>query len=112
MNPPPIDNCRVLEIGCASGGNLIPMAVTLPNSYFVGIDFAERQIADGQQVVAALGLTNVRLLAEDVLQITADFGQFDYIIAHGIYSWVPPEVREKFAATVSAKFVAPGYCLH
>ena len=95
MTPPPISHCRVLEVGCASGGNLIPMAVTLPNSHFVGIDFSERQIAAGQQVVDALGLTNVQLLAEDILQITADFGQFDYIIAHGIYSWVPPEVREK-----------------
>ena len=95
MNPPSIGRCRVLEIGCASGGNIIPMALTLPNSHFVGIDFAERQIADGQQIVAALGLTNVQLLAQDILEITADFGQFDYIIAHGIYSWVPVEVREK-----------------
>ncbi|MCB8944842.1 MAG: methyltransferase regulatory domain-containing protein [Ardenticatenaceae bacterium] len=95
LTPPPIEQCRVLEIGCASGGNLIPMATTLPRSEFVGIDFSARQIEAGQEVITGLGLTNVRLLVQDILQITADFGPFDYIIAHGIYSWVPPEVREK-----------------
>ena len=37
MKPQPIDDCRVLELGCASGGNLIPMAACLPGSKFVGI---------------------------------------------------------------------------
>src|SRR5262245_62555163 len=61
MQPAPADRCRVLELGCAAGGNLIPMAVALPQSSFLGIDLSGRQVADGQKVVGALGLTNIEL---------------------------------------------------
>src|SRR5436190_10239929 len=93
LHPPPIRRCRVLELGCADGGNLLPMAVALPDSEFVGVDYAPRQIADGQEVVDALGLRNVTLQANDVRAVGDDLGQFDYIIAYGIYSWVPPDVQ-------------------
>ena len=95
MEPAPIESCRVLEVGCATGGNLIPMATTLPASQFVGIDFAEGQIQVARQTAEVLGLKNIHFLAEDILNVTADFGQFDYIIAHGVYAWVPPEVQDK-----------------
>src|ERR1700741_703310 len=55
----PASQCRVLELGCATGGNLIPMAHSLPESRFVGIDLSRRQIADGQAVVDTLGLRNI-----------------------------------------------------
>lgn len=45
LRPAPVEQCRVLELGCAGGGNLIPMALTLPESTFVGIDLSARQIA-------------------------------------------------------------------
>ncbi len=93
--PAPITNCRVLEIGCASGHNLIPMAYSLPGSQFTGIDFAPSQIQAGEQMRQALQLDNVTLLTLDILDVTPALGQFDYIIAHGIYSWVPPTVRDK-----------------
>jgi hypothetical protein len=35
LDAPPVTRCRVLELGCASGGNLIPMAGTLPDCRFV-----------------------------------------------------------------------------
>ena len=56
MTPAPVDNCRVLELGCAGGGNLVPMALALPNSQFVGIDYSARQIAEGQEMIQALGV--------------------------------------------------------
>ena len=95
MTPAPIACCRVLELGCASGGNVIPMAYRLPESEFVGIDRAARQIAEGQAMVATLGLRNICLERMDILEFGPEFGQFDYIIAHGVYSWVPPAVQEK-----------------
>ena len=98
MSPAPVTQCRVLEIGCASGGNLIPMAYSLPESEFVGIDYAATQIAEGQEAVQALELKNITLKHFNILDVLPDFGQFDYIIAHGIYSWVPPIVQDKLLA--------------
>src|SRR5947207_11190578 len=46
LTAPPVERCRVLELGCADGGNLVPMAVTLPDAEFVGLDLSPRQIAD------------------------------------------------------------------
>ena len=95
LSPTPIIHCRVLELGCAGGGNLIPMALNLPDSSFVGIDASAVQIAEGQQAIAALGLANITLHHLDILDVTAELGQFDYIIVHGIFSWVPTAVRDK-----------------
>ena len=94
LHPAPLEKCRVLELGAASGGNLIPMAYGLPHSQFLGIDISGVQIAEGKQKVQELGLTNLQLEQMDILDFSEDLGQFDYIIAHGIFSWVPPEVRE------------------
>jgi methyltransferase-like protein/2-polyprenyl-3-methyl-5-hydroxy-6-metoxy-1,4-benzoquinol methylase len=98
MDPPPVEHCRVLELGCAGGGNLIPMAQDLPDSQFVGVDLSGREIADGQATVGILGLKNVSLKPMNILDVDAGFGQFDYIITHGIYSWVPPAVQDKILA--------------
>src|SRR5436190_23362618 len=61
MEPPPLDNCRVLELGCCSGGNLIPMAERFPGRRFVGVDYSQRQVAEGQATLKELGLENIEL---------------------------------------------------
>ena len=95
MNPAPITACRVLELGCASGGNLIPMAFHLPSSEFVGVEIASRQIEPGHKSIEALGLTNIRIENASILEVDESWGIFDYIICHGVYSWVPAEVQCK-----------------
>ena len=90
----PLENARVLELGCAGGGNLLPFAVSYPNAHVVGVDLSSVQVNQGREVIEALGLKNLHLHAMSLTDITPDFGQFDYIIAHGVFSWVPPEVRE------------------
>lgn len=90
----PVTSARVLELGCGDGSNLIPMATALPGSRFVGIDLAAKPVERGQALIAELCLGNIELHAGSVEQIDAGWGQFDYIIAHGLYSWVPPEVRD------------------
>jgi methyltransferase-like protein/ubiquinone/menaquinone biosynthesis C-methylase UbiE len=87
--------CRVLEVGCGDASNLVPMASTLPQSEFVGVDLAVRPIAKGKETIAALGLRNISLIEGDLNEINVDLGKFDYIIAHGLYSWVPSEIRER-----------------
>ncbi|HYT89771.1 MAG TPA: class I SAM-dependent methyltransferase [Gemmataceae bacterium] len=108
MSPPPVERCRVLEIGCADGGNLLSMAEALPESEFVGIDLSARQIADGQAVLAAVGLKNVTLRQLSILDVPADFGPFDYIVCHGVYSWVPPAVQDKILALCGSQLTPNG----
>lgn len=95
LTPASARRCRVLELGCAGGGNLIPMALTLAESQFVGIDLSPRQIAMGQARVDALALPNIQLKALSILDVDETFGTFDYIICHGVFSWVPRVVQEK-----------------
>ena len=110
MNPAPVERCRVLELGCGVGGNLLPMAFQYRDSEFIGVDLSGVTIARGQSNVAALGLRNVELLHGDIMDINAGFGQFDYIIAHGVYSWVPPAVRERMMTIFKENLSPQGVC--
>jgi SAM-dependent methyltransferase len=103
----PVERCRVLEVGCASGGNLIPTAELHPRSEFLGIDLAGSAIAEGQETIAALGLENIELRQLDLAALEPAAGSFDYIIAHGVYSWVPPATSAALLDLV-ARHLAPG----
>jgi len=98
MEPAPLERARVLDLGASEGGNIIPMAMTLPSAEFTGIDLAALPVERGQRAIQELGLRNVRLLQKDLLDVDACFGKFDYIIAHGLYAWTPPVVRDKILA--------------
>ncbi len=104
----PVERCRVLELGCSDGGNLLGMAVTLPASEFVGIDLAGSAIARGKATIEALGLRNIVLRQADLLELAPDYGTFDYIIVHGLYSWVQPEVRDRILAICRGSLTPQG----
>lgn len=110
MQPAPISCCRVLELGCGVGGNLLPMAFQYPGSEFIGVDLSGVTIERGQRNIATLGLSNIKLLHCDIMNVDASFGQFDYIIAHGVYSWVPPAVREKMMTIFKLNLAPQGVC--
>jgi methyltransferase-like protein len=95
LKPTPVHHCRVLELGCGGGGNLIPLALALPGSTFVGIDLSGQHIAEAQKMVAALGLKNIQCRQLSILDVDEGFGTFDYIICHGVYSWVPAAVQDR-----------------
>lgn len=95
MQPAPVAGARILELACGQGGNIIPLAVSYPDSKCLGIDLSARQIAAGMKVVQDLGLTNMELRTQSILDFPEDAGQFDYIIAHGVFSWVPEPVRDR-----------------
>jgi methyltransferase-like protein/predicted O-methyltransferase YrrM len=108
MTPPDVARARVLEIGCALGENLIPMAASLPEGSFLGIDLSERQVAEGRATIAAAGLTNVALTQMNLMDAGPDLGTFDYIVCHGIYSWVAPDVQQKLLSLVAAHLAPDG----
>jgi methyltransferase-like protein len=95
MTPAPVQACRYLELGCGDANNLIPMAFYLPESRFVGVDLAGVPIAAGRKMAGELNLGNLQLHQMGIEEITEQFGPFDYIVAHGVYSWVPEEIRDK-----------------
>jgi SAM-dependent methyltransferase len=95
MPAPEVATARVLELGGASGGNLIPFALRHAGAEAVGVDISGVQVQEGRDYIARLGVGNVTLTQADFLEMDVDsLGQFDYIIAHGVYSWVPPEAQE------------------
>lgn len=105
----PVENCRVLEIGCGSGTNILAMATNLPRSEFVGVDLSENHINFGIKAAKEIGVTNLTLIRADLLESDLSaFGKFDYIIAHGFYSWIPQIVREKFLEICRAHLAENG----
>src|SRR5438552_4187402 len=78
MQPPALDRCRVLDLGCGTGANIIPMAQDFSGSRFVGIDLSPRQITMGQEVIDALGLRNIELHARSIMDVDERDGLFDY----------------------------------
>ena len=100
FEPAPHEKCRVLELGCSFGGNLMMSALRCPDSEFIGIDLSSEQIERGSKIVEQMGIKNLKLIQGDISQIATgggsrEFGKkFDYIIVHGIYSWVPDFVKD------------------
>ena len=93
LEAPPLARARVLELGCAAGGNLISFAARHPEAVVVGVELSSVQVEAGQRTIGAMGLDNARIEQGSIVDIDASLGQFDYILCHGVYSWVPEEVR-------------------
>lgn len=108
MTPPKIETARVLELGCASGGNIIPHAVRYPKGEYIGIDLSQKQIDDGKENIKILGLKNIELKHYSITDIDESFGKFDYIICHGVFSWVPDFVRDKILEISSKNLTKNG----
>lgn len=94
MNPVPPENARILEIGCAGGGNLLPMASMFPNAQCVGVELSQVQCDYGSEAIKFTDFKNASIKQGSVTDIDASFGKFDYILCHGVFSWVPDFVRD------------------
>ena len=90
---PDLEKARVLEIGCSFGGNIIPFALENPKANVVGIDLSSVQIEEGNRIIEYLGLENIKLIHQNILDFDSNLGKFDYIICHGVFSWVNEEVQ-------------------
>ena len=108
LDSPAPANSRVLELGCSMGGNLVAIAQIHPESRCVGVDASSHQITEGWKTIEALALKNVQLKHVDILDIDDSIGEFDYIISHGVYSWVPARVREKMLEICSRHLARNG----
>lgn len=94
------ERCRVLDIGCNDGSNIIAMAAGAPHCRFHGFDLSEAMIDRGRARIAALGLDNISLAAGDISTVDLEPASFDYVVANGIYAWVPPAVQTALLALI------------
>lgn len=108
MSPAPPAHCRVLEVGCGDGLNLVPMAYGLPDSSFVGIDLAGEAIEAARAFAQRTGVANVTFEALDLTRFPESAGAFDYIVAHGVYSWIPADVRDALMALIGRHLAPQG----
>jgi SAM-dependent methyltransferase len=94
----PVEECRYLEVGCGDGTHSIAAGLALPGATFIGVDLSAAAIERGKRVIAELGLSNVSLYATDLTRWDPPAGGFDYVVAHGLYAWVPHVVRDGLLA--------------
>lgn len=106
-NPPEATTASVLEIGCGDGVGLVAWASTAPTARIVGFDLSPIAVAKGKELAEAAGFTNVDLHVGDILTYPRDGEKFDYIVCHGVLSWVPEPVRAALLDLIAAK-LAPG----
>jgi len=104
----PIETCRVLEIGCAAGGNLLSIASSLPRSTCVGVDLSGVQIAKAREHAAGAGLSNVTLVHGDFRELDPALGEFDFVICHGVYSWVDEATGQALLEAIRARLAPMG----
>ena len=101
LNTPPAKTARVLELGATYGGNIISQAVHNPEATFVGIELSQDQVEKGNKIISDAKLDNVSLVQGDILNFDETLGTFDYIIAHGFYSWISDEMKDKLLDIIS-----------
>lgn len=100
-----------LELGCGDGSNLLPIAAQFPEARLLGVDRDAAAVGRGEELRRAAGLDNVALHAADLCDHPFEDERFDYVVAHGVYSWVAPEVQRRLLA-VASKQLAPDGVLY
>ena len=108
LNTPPAKTARVLELGATYGGNIISQAVFNPEATFVGIELSQDQVEKGNQIISDAKLDNVSLIQGNILNFEESMGTFDYIIAHGFYSWISDEMKNKLLNIISSHLADNG----
>ena len=108
LNTPPAKTARVLELGATYGGNIISQAVFNSEATFVGIELSQDQVEKGNQIISDAKLDNVSLIQGNILNFEESMGTFDYIIAHGFYSWISDEMKDKLLNIISSHLADNG----
>jgi methyltransferase-like protein/trans-aconitate methyltransferase len=96
---------RILELGCGDGSNIVNIAYHLPTTTCVGIDSSTVQIERGRKMCQFANINNCDLQHVDILTYEPPH-DFDYIICHGVYSWVPSKIQKKIME-ICTDFLSP-----
>ena len=108
LSPVPPERARVLELGCSAGGNIIPLAARYPGMQITGVELSKVEVDQGKAIIAAMGLKNIEIRQANILDVANEEKQYDYIIAHGVFSWVPELVQEAILKLCGAQLSPDG----
>lgn len=106
MSPKPLEQSRILDIGCAEGANVLPIAENYPNCKIIAFDNAKKQIETANRIKGALGLTNIDFFQADIAKPDLGDEPFDYILAHGFLSWIPRHLHSCLFKCIK-RYLAP-----
>ena len=103
LTPADPSRSRILEIGGGDCLNLLSFAAMWPQCEAHGFDLSEVAIARGVRFAQGAELENVALVVEDIMEAHHRYPAraFDYVILHGVYAWVPDEVRDACMALIA-----------
>ena len=78
------ENMRILVAGCGTGQEPISFALKYRNSEVVAVDLSRRSLAYGARMAHKLGVTNVRFLQTDILNLERLGERFHIISSAGV----------------------------
>lgn len=108
---PELSGGRWCEIGCGQGLGACLLAAANPDMHFTGIDISPAHILAGRQLAQDAGLTNVEFVEMDLANPAGRAGlssEFDFIVAHGSYSWVEDPVRQAIRTFIGERLAVGG----
>lgn len=107
---PDTSNFRYLELGCGQGFGLNLIAALYPDSEFVGVDFNPQHIAHARDLATSAGLENITFEEADFLDLAGNwpYGQFHFVVLHGIYSWISETLREAVCKCLDKALISGG----
>ena len=99
---------RFCDLGCGFGMTALTLAAANPAAQVYGIDFMAEHIDVSRRLAESAGIGNAFFHQLSFAQALAeDFEPFDYIVAHGVYTWVNADVRAEVTAFIQC-YLKPG----
>lgn len=93
---------RYLELGCAMGIHLHLTAAAHPQGHFVGVDFNAQQLLVAQEGIERTHISNIELIHASFSELlTQQLEPFDFIVTHGVWSWIAQEHQQAIVQLVS-----------
>ena len=83
------------ELACGRGVTAAVLAATHPEGVFHAVDLMSEHIAYGRRLVERAGVANLTLHEMNFAGVASlELPRFQYIVAHGVYSWIDLQARE------------------
>jgi SAM-dependent methyltransferase len=97
------------DLGCGQGVTAAILAATHPNGVFHGIDAMAVHIDHARRLAAQAAIPNVSFHALDfATAIDLELPQFDYIVAHGVYTWIDRESQRALRRLIDRRLKLGG----